>query len=176
MNETIDKMELTVQKYLSLMNMITTIENRMVRSELVYLIVNVFIFFVSTTALSTAQFFGIPFLLFWLLIGMYVCVFWIASSLRLQLKLKLRYFQARYLERKMDSAGEYLFSDEGLFFNPEIRKIESPDEKEILEYPTKGIKRMDGFVGAAKPRHLTWILPSVFFIFYILALIYFLFG
>lgn len=175
MNQTNDKMELTAQKYLGLMDMISTIENRMVRSELTYLIVNVFIFFISTLALRQAQFFGYPFSLFWLLIGMYICVFWIASSLRLQLKLKLRYFQARYLERKMDSAGENFFSDEGLFFNPEIRKIESPDEKEILEYPTKGFKRMDGFVGAAKPRHLTWILPGVFFIFYILSFIYFLF-
>jgi hypothetical protein len=155
--------------------MISTIENRMVRSEMTYLILNVFIFFVSTTALPPAYFLGYPFSLFWLLIGMYLCTFWIASSLRLQLKLKLRYFQARYLERKMDSAGENFFSDEGLFFNPEIRKVESPDEKELLEYPVKGFKRMDGFVGAAKPRHLTWILPSVFFIFYILTFIYFLF-
>jgi hypothetical protein len=75
----------------------------------------------------------------------------------------------------MNTSGEYFFSDEGLFFNPEIRKIESPDEEELLEYPVKGFKRMDGFVGAAKPRHLTWILPSVFFIFYVLTFIYFLF-
>jgi hypothetical protein len=174
MEETNDKMELTVQKYLGLMEMISTIENRMTRSEMTYLIVNVFIFFTSTLALPQAQFLGHPFSLFWLIIGMYICTFWIASSLRLQLKLKLRYFQARYLERKMDSAGENFFSDEGLFFNPKIRIIESPDEKEILEYPVKGFKRMDGFVGAAKPRHLTWILPSVFFIFYTLTLIYFL--
>ena len=44
MNETNDKIELTVQKYLGLMNMIATIENRMVRSEMAYLIVNIFIF------------------------------------------------------------------------------------------------------------------------------------
>lgn len=176
MAETNDKMELTVQKYLGLMTMISTMENRMVRAELTYLIVNVFIFFISTLALRQVQFFGYPFSLFWLLIGLYICTFWIATSLRLQLKLKLRYFQARYLERKMDSAGENFFSDEGLFFNPEIRKIESPDEKEILEYPTKGFKRMDGFVGAAKPRHLTWILPGVFFIFYVFTLIYLLFS
>ena len=175
MSETNDKMELTVQKYLGLIKMISTIENRMSRSEMTYLIVNVFIFFVSTLALRQMRFFNYPFALFWLIIGMYICTFWIASSLRLQLKLKLRYFQARYLERKMDSAGENFFSDEGLFFNPKIRKIESPDEKEILEYPVKGFKRMDGFVGSAKPRHLTWILPSVFFIFHVLTFFYFLF-
>ncbi|MGD9347382.1 MAG: hypothetical protein PVH84_16060 [Candidatus Aminicenantes bacterium] len=175
MDKTKDEMKLTVQKYLGLMNMISTIENRMTRSELTYLIVNVLVFLVSTTVLRPARFFGYPFSLFWLLIGMYLCTFWIATSLRLQLKLKLRYFQARYLERKMNTSGEYFFSDEGLFFNPEIRKIESPDEEELLEYPVKGFKRMDGFVGAAKPRHLTWILPSVFFIFYVLTFIYFLF-
>lgn len=157
-----DKIELTVKKYLGLMNMISTMENRMFRSEMIYLILNIFIFFVSTLSLHSAQFFGYPYVLFWLIIGMYLCVFWIASALRLQLKLKLRYFQARYLERKMDSTGEYFFSDESLFFDPKIRKIESPDEKELLEYPVKGFKRMDGFIGAAKPRHLTWILPSGF--------------
>ena len=129
MNETNDKIELTVQKYLGLMNMIATIENRMVRSEMAYLIVNIFIFFISTLALRQAQFFGYPYVLFWLVIGMYVCTFWIATSLRLQLKLKLRYFQARYLERKMDAAGENFFFDEGLFFNPAIRKIESPPKR-----------------------------------------------
>ncbi|MFC2165367.1 hypothetical protein ACFLT2_10275 [Acidobacteriota bacterium] len=174
MDETNDRIELTVQKYLGLIKMISTMENRMVRTEMIYLIVNVFVFFVSTLSLHTEQFFGYPYVLFWLIIGMYLCVFWIASALRLQLKLKLRYFQARYLERKMDSAGENFFSDEGLFFNPKIRKLESPDEKELLEYPGKGFKRMDGFVGAAKPRLLTWILPGVFFIFYLITWIYFL--
>lgn len=174
MDETNDKVEHTVQKYLELMKMISTMEDRMVRSEMIYLILNIFIFFVSTISLRRAQFFGYPYVLFWLIIGMYLCTFWIASALRLQLKLKLRYFQARYLERKMDSAGENFFSDEGIFFNPKIRKIESPDEKELLQYPVKGFRRMDGFIGAAKPRLLTWILPSVFFIFYLITWIYFL--
>ena len=173
MDEKNDNMEFTLQKYLALMKMIVSMENRMVRSEMIYLIVNVFIFFVSTLSLQHARFFGYPYVLFWLIIGMYLCTFWVASSLRLQLKLKLRYFQARYLERKMDSAGENIFSDEGIFFNPKLRKIESPDEKEFLQYPVKGFKRMDGFIGAAKPRLLTWTLPGIFFIFYLLTWIYF---
>lgn len=174
MNETNDKIEHTVQKYLGLMNMITNMENRLVRSEMIYLIINIFVFMGSTISLSRLRFFGFPYFLFWLVIGMFLCVFWIASALRLQLKLKLRYFQARYLERKMDSSGENFFSDEGLFFDPEIRKIKSPDDKELLEYPVKGFNRMDGFIGAAKPRYLTWILPSVFFLFYLVTWIYFL--
>jgi hypothetical protein len=76
----------------------------------------------------------------------------------------------------MDSAGENFFSDETIFFNPGIRKIESPDEKEIVQYPVRGFTRMDGFIGATKPRFLSWILPSVFFILYLLTWIYFMFG
>ena len=127
-------------------------------------------------SLNQEGFFGNSFLLFWFALGMFVCVLWITSSMRLQLKLKLRYFQARYLERKMDSAGENFCSDEGIFFNPEIRKIESPDKKELLQYPVKGLSRMDGFIGAAKSRYLNWILPSIFFFFYLVTWIYFLLG
>jgi hypothetical protein len=178
MDEVNEKTEQTVQKYILLMNLIGLMENRLLRSEMVYLIINIFIFFITTISLSVLNPFGSSyfymttyFFLFWLAIGMFVCVVWIASAMRLQLKLKLRYFQARYLERKMDSAGESFCSDENLFFNPKIRNIESPDKKEILQYPVKGLTRMDGFIGAAKPRHLTWILPSIFFILYLLTFI-----
>jgi len=183
MDETNEKMQQSVQKYLLLMNMICIIENRLMRSEMLYLIINIFIFLTSTISLNLVKFFGpqyfyssANYLLCWLAIGMFLCVFWIASAMRLQLKLKLRYFQARYLERKLDSAGENFCSDEGIFFNPEIRKIESLDKKELLQYPAKGFTRMDGFIGAAKPRYLTWMLPSIFFILYLLTFINTLFG
>jgi len=176
MDETNERAQETVQKYLLLMKMIYIMENRLVRSEIAYLIINIFIFFSSTMPLNREGFFGNSFLLFWFALGMFVCVLWITSSMRLQLKLKLRYFQARYLERKMDSAGENFCSDEGIFFNPEIRKIESPDKKELLQYPVKGLGRMDGFIGAAKSRYLNWILPSIFFFFYLVTWIYFLLG
>ncbi len=179
MDETNEKTEQTVQKYLLLMNMIGTMEDRLLRSEMLYLIANIFIFFSSTISLNMLKPFGSSyfyistyFFLFWLVIGMFVCIFWIASAMRLQLKLKLRYFQARYLERKMGSAGENFCSDEDIFFNRKIRNIESPDKEELLQYPVKGFARMNGFIGAAKPRHLTWILPSIFFILYLLAFIY----
>ena len=71
----------------------------------------------------------------------------------------------------MDSVGEYFFSDQDIFFDREIRKIESPDKKEIVRYPLKGLSRMDGFFGAAKPRYLSWIIPSIFFILYLLIFI-----
>jgi hypothetical protein len=178
MDETNEKMEQSLKKYLILMRMICITENRLNRSEMVYLIINIFIFFTSTICLNLVKFLApsyfyssFHYVLFWLGIGMVLCVCWITSAIRLQLKLKLRYFQARYLERKMDSAGESFYSDEGIFFNPEIRRIESPDKKEVLQYPAKGLTRMDGFIGAAKPRYLTWILPSVFFILYLLTFI-----
>ena len=183
MDETNEITQPSVRKYLSLVKMICDMENRLIRSETAYLMINLFIFFTSTICLNLVKFFGssyfylsFQYVLFWLAIGMVLCVFWITSAMRLQLKLKLHYFQARYLERKMDSAGESFFSDEGIFFNPEIRKIESPDKKELLQYPVRGLTQMDGFIGAAKPRYLTWILPSVFFILYLLTWIYFLLG
>ena len=181
MDETSEKTQQSVQKYGLLINMICIMENRLIRSEMVYLIINIFIFFASTICLNLVKFFGssyfylsFHYVLFWLAIGMFLCVFWITSAMRLQLKLKLRYFQARYLERKMDSAGENFYSDESIFFNPETRKIESPDKKELLQYPVKGFTRMDGFIGAAKPRCLTWILPGIFFLLYLVTWIYFL--
>ena len=176
MDETNEKAQQTVQKYILLMKMIGMMENRHVRSEIAYLIINIFIFLSSTMSLNREGFFDNSFLLFWFALGMWMCVLWVTSSLRLQLKLKLRYFQARYLERKMDSAGENFCSDESTFFNPEIRKIESPDKKELLQYPVKGFVWMDGFIGAARPRYLTWILPSIFFFFYLVAWIYLLLG
>jgi hypothetical protein len=178
MDEANEKTQPSVQKYLFLMKMIHTIENRLVYSETIYLMINIFIFFTSIFCLNlvkylSSSYFYLSFhyLLFWLTIGMVTCLFWTSSAMRLQLKLKLRYFQARYLERKMDSAGEYFFSDEDIFFDHEIRKIESPDKKEIVQYPMKGLSRMDGFLGAAKPRYLSWILPSIFFILYLVIFI-----
>ncbi len=176
MDETNEKEQQTIQKYLLLMKMICIMENRLILSDVAYLFINILIFLISTIFLNREGFFGNTFLLLWSALGMLVCVLWITTSMRLQLKLKLRYFQARYLERKMDSAGENFCSDEGIFFNPKIRKIESPDKKELLQYPTKGLVRMDGFIGAAKSRYLTWILPSIFFLFYLVTCIYFLLG
>jgi len=178
MDEVNEKTQPSVQKYLFLMKMIHTMENRLVHSEMVCLIINLFIFFTAIICLNLVKYFSssyfylsFHYLLFWLTIGMVVCLFWTSSAMRLQLKLKLHYFQARYLERKMDSAGEYFFSDEDIFFDREIRKIESPDKKEIVQYPMKGLSRMDGFIGAAKPRYLSWILPSIFFVLYLLIFI-----
>ena len=178
MDESNEKTQSSVRKYLFLMKMIHMVEHRLVHIELACLTINLFIFFTSILCLNLVKYFSssyfylsFHYLLFWLTLGMIICLFWTSSGMRLQLKLKLHYFQARYLERKIDSAGEYFFSDEDTFFDREIRKIESPDKKEIVQYPTKGLSRMDGFLGAAKPRYLTWILPGIFFLLYLLIFI-----
>jgi hypothetical protein len=176
MDETSEKAQQTVQKYLLLMTMIGNMENRLVRSEMVYLVISIFIFLSSTLFFNRKGLLCSSLVLYWSALGMFVCIVWITSSLRLQLKLKLHYFQARYLERKMDAAGESFCSDESIFFNSQIRKIESPDKKETLEYPMKGVSRTDGFIGAAKSRYLTWIIAGIFFFFYLVTSIYFLLG
>ena len=110
----------------------------------------------------------ILFTLFCIVIGMAISAYWTAFAMRLQLKLKLRYFQARFLERKMDCIGECLLSDEFVFFDPAVTQIDSADNKEILSYPASGMLRMDGFIGTAKPRHLSLLLPFLFFLFYLI--------
>jgi hypothetical protein len=97
---------------------------------------------------------------------MSINAYWLAFAMRVQLRLKLRYFQARVLERKMDSIGENIYSDESVFFEPSIRCVESPDKKETVHYPTSGFSAMDGFVGAAKPRYFSWLLPCLFIFIY----------
>jgi len=180
-----EKGQTTALKYLALMKIISTMENRLARTETFYLVLNVFIYFVSTawlTLLKSISFsyvssnLGSVFLLFSQVMGIIICIFWIGFAMRLQLKLKLRYYQARYLERKMEVSGENFFSDENIFFNPELRKIESPDKKELLEYPTKGLFKLEGYIGALKPRYMSWTLPYFFIILYVLTFIYTVLG
>ena len=164
--------EETNKKYIVLLSTINEIEKRMGWTELVYLTLNLVIFlfvigFISflmrDDLFSTLE---LLFVLLSLVVGMSICSYWSVSAIRLQLRLKLRYFQARFLERKMQCVGEYLLSDESIFFEPTVRHLESADGKEHLYYPTKGLSRMDGFIGAAKPRYFSWLLPIMFFVFY----------
>ena len=59
-----------------------------------------------------------------------------------------------------------------LFFNPEIKKVKSPDGEETLLYPTKGFLRMDGLVGASKPRLLLLLMPFIFLTYYLASFYY----
>lgn len=164
--------EATNQKYVVLLSTINEMEKRMGWTELIYLTLNliIYLFIIGFTSylihdsyISTME---LLFVLLSLVIGMSICSYWSVSAIRLQLRLKLRYFQARFLERKLQCIGEYLLSEESVFFEPTVRHLESPDGKEHLHYPTKGLSRMDGFIGSAKPRYFSWLLPIMFFIFY----------
>jgi len=160
----------TAEKYTTLISLISRIEDRLRRSDLIYLSLNIFVllFMIVFTSSLTRKidYFLTPldlsFILICVAIGVLVNSSWIIFAMRTQLRLKLRYFQARTMERKMNCSGENIFSDEHIFFDPDIRRLDSFDNKEILHYPSKGLTAMDGFVGSAKPRHLSWILPTLF--------------
>ncbi|MEW6417785.1 MAG: hypothetical protein AB1480_06660 [Nitrospirota bacterium] len=164
----------TVKKYLALLKIIATMENRLSWSEFIYSFLNIIVLFfiIGLTFYLTDNQRQIPFFiwsispLLCIVVGETLCVYWVISSMRIQLKLKLRYFQARGLERKMNSIGEYIISEEFIFFDSNIKVIESFDKKETVEYPSTGTVRMDGFAGSVKPRHLSWILPVLFFLIY----------
>ncbi|OGW26880.1 MAG: hypothetical protein A2X59_06455 [Nitrospirae bacterium GWC2_42_7] len=140
-------------------------------AQVMYVWFDALINYISTFIVISADYvmqtFNIFFVLCCFAFGISICSYWITFSMRLQLKLKLRYFQARYMERKMDSAGEFIFSDEAPYFSPLIHKLESPDNKETLLYPSSGALRMDGFAGNAQPRHLSLFMPSVFIVIYL---------
>lgn len=169
----------STKKYLTIISLIDVIENRLKWSEIVFIIMNLMVIFALMGFLAivlddSVQPLNPIFLLFVLFshaIGISINAYWMASSTRSQLKLKLRYFQARYLERKLNCKGENIISDESLFFNPAIRKAESPDGKETVLYPTEGMLRMDGFIGAARPRTLSLMMPLLFFVIYLSSLI-----
>lgn len=164
----------TTKKYLALISIISRMENRLGWSELVYLSLNIFVFlfivnFVSPLLRKSSYaltHIDLVLIFFCLVIGIFINAYWVAFAMRMQLKLKLRYFQVRFLERKLNCIGECIFSDESIFFDPDIRHLESPDNKEILKYPTSGLTRMDGFIGAAKPRLFSWIMPCLFIAIY----------
>lgn len=169
---------ITLKKYLTIAKLIFKIEDRMVRSELVYLALNVVIFLVMIVFIlimherRSSHGMEHAFISLTAAVGMSICVYWAAFAMRLQLKLKIRYFQARYLERRINALGGFIFSDESAFFNPKIRRLESPDGQEAIEYPASGMMRMDGFLGGAKPRYLSWFMPALFFSMYMLIVIW----
>jgi hypothetical protein len=173
----------TLQIYLRLVDTINEHQSRLVWSELVFIAFEVAIFFgcvvqvirmgdrpiQSVGTISSAT------VLVSLVIGIAVSAYWIAYSMRLQLRLKLRYFQARYLERKLGGIGEDIFAGDARF-NKDMTTLESPDGVETIVYPRKGALRMDGLFGGAKPRVLSVLMPGLFFILFMTLFIWILVG
>ena len=93
-----------------------------------------------------------------LVTGMLLTLAWLAGGMRIQMKLKLRYFQARYLERELGLANNGIYKDEGSFFGKE-RELKSPDGTKTLRYP----KNLDGFFAKINPSIWEWFLPLIFF-------------
>ncbi|MBF0458554.1 MAG: hypothetical protein HQK99_11755 [Nitrospirae bacterium] len=169
--------EKTNDKYSLLVKSILTIESRLMWSEFAYLVLNISIILFSIGLLSYAAGKADAHVvqmsvLFLSVIGEFICVHWLISSMKHQMKLRLRYFQARFLERKQGITGETFLSDESLYFNPSIGYVESADKVERVEYPSKGATRMDGFAGSAKPRLLTWLMVSAIFFMYVALLLW----
>lgn len=160
----------TIERYKSLISIISTMENRLRYSELIYFSLNLIVLLFTISYISslvhkinyllTYMDYALVFLI--LIVGMSINIYWVTFAMRLQLQLKLRFFQARSIERKMNCTGEYIYSDDHIFFDPDVRHLDSYDNRERVYYPTEGITRMDGFIGTIKPRHFSWLLPSLF--------------
>lgn len=165
----------STEKYKALIFLISKTEDRLRLSELVYLSLNIIIViytisFVSGLIHKTDYVMTyVDYCLIFLCIagGMSINVYWAAFAMRVQMKLKLRYFQARSIERRLISIAENIFSDENIFFDPTIYRLESFDKKETVTYPTKGSLRMDGLIGSIKPRYFSWLLPFMFVFIYV---------
>jgi hypothetical protein len=160
----------TLATYLRLIDTINEHQARLVWSELVFIALEVGIFFacifqvlqLGDRPAQTVGTISSAVALMSLVIGMAVSGYWVAYSMRLQLRLKLRYFQARHLERKLGGVGEDIFAGDSRF-NKDMTELESPDGVETIVYPRKGALRMDGVFGGAKPRVLSAMMPSLFF-------------
>ncbi|MBF0338701.1 MAG: hypothetical protein HQL05_12835 [Nitrospirae bacterium] len=169
----------TQKKYIALTQTILTMENRLTWTEFAYMSLNIGILFFTIALLAYAT--GktdvhIIYIstLFLIVVGEFTCLYWIISSMKIQMKLKLRYFQARYMERKQGLRDEAFFTDETVYFNPAIGYVESPDKRERVDYPKAGAIRMDGFAGSAKPRYLSWAMVAVLFFIYVVLMVFIL--
>jgi hypothetical protein len=173
----------TLAIYLRLTDTINEHQSRLVWSELIFIALEVAIFFACVLQVirlgdSPAQTVGTissAAVLLSLVVGMAVSGYWVAYSMRLQLRLKLRYFQARHLERKLGGVGEAIFTGDA-HFNKDMTELESPDGVESIVYPRKGALRMDGLFGGAKPRVLSALMPGLFFILFVTFFVWILVG
>ena len=173
----------TLEIYLRLIDTINEHQSRLVWSELAFIALEVVIFCACVLQVlrlgdrpaQTVGTISSAAVLMSLVVGMAVSAYWVAYSMRLQLRLKLRYFQARHLERKLGGDGEDILTGDALF-NKDRTELESPDGVESIFYPRKGALRMDGVFGAAKPRVLSVLMPGVFFILFLTLFVWILVG
>lgn len=168
-------------KYFALLKIISETQNRLERAELIFLSLDVvlLIFAMGFTVFLHGRGVNMPseivLIILCLAIGLSLSTYWIATAMRLQLKLKLRFFQARFLERKIGPEEEGIYSNEAVFFDKNFHSLESPDKKERITYPSSGLTGLDGMIGSARPKHLSWFMPGLFSLIYVMIFFWVLF-
>ena len=153
----------TLEIYLRLFDAIHEDQSRLAWSEIVFIVLEVAIFLACIAQITrigdrpaeTVDTIGSAAILLSLAIGMVVGAYWIGYASRLQIRLKLRYFQARYLERKLGGVGEDVLSGDARF-NKDTTTLKSPDGEETLVFP-------HGTAESARRRLLSVVTPALFF-------------
>jgi hypothetical protein len=165
----------TTSKYLSILDNISQMQARLLWAEIVFLAldVGVFLFIVnqimglkSSPGMQLPPI-GLTLIFFCIAVGLMISTYWITFILRAQLKLKLRFFQARYLERKLGAEGEHFLTDE-VSFNKQSQILKSPDGVETVTYP----KSLEGRLGSTRSWHLSSFMPTFFAALYFLIFIW----
>lgn len=160
----------TLEIYLRLFDAIHEHQSRLAWSEIVFIVLETVIFLAGVAQLTrigdrpaeTADTIATAAILTTLAIGMVVGAYWIGYASRLQLRLKLRYFQARYLERKLGGVGEDVLSGDARF-NKDVTELESPDGEEIIVYPHGASRRASGLLESTRRRLPSVVTPVLFF-------------
>jgi hypothetical protein len=161
----------TLEIYLRLFDAIHEHQSRLAWSEIVFIVLEVGIFFaciaqvtrIGDRPVDTVGTIGVATVLMSLAIGMVVGTYWMGYVSRLQLRLKLRYFQARYLERKLGGVGEDVLTGDSRF-NKDSGALESPDGQETIVFPGGAASRTQGHLVSARRRLLSVVTPAVFFV------------
>lgn len=98
-------------------------------------------------------------------LGVFLSIIWISANIRFQMFLRLRYFQFRSLERLMGNTVVSIFGDENKYFARPSQEISSIDGVEKIT------NNISGVVGQLKTFPWAWVLPMIFFAFYMYILI-----
>lgn len=156
----------TIRKYVALLQLITSQQNRLTWVEVAFMALDILllmatVMYISFKPINPSSSIEITFTILLLAVGEALSAYWLTFAMRLQLRLKLHYFQARQFERSMGRVSEDIFIGEALF-NKDHLMLKSADGLETIEYPSKGFLKMDGFASSAKPRHLSWFMPALF--------------
>lgn len=100
------------------------------------------------------------------IIGIVASMVWLSVSERINVDADLKCFQLRCIERDLNRTGGIFISGYDFFFNR--RTLQSPDGKDIIEFPKGIIGVLFRFRGIWVDR----VLPLIFICLYICIMIY----